>query len=322
LRQLPWHPGWSRGHNVVGSVIQNNTIYGHYQNNNLEYGGCALGGTYGIQINFAGESIDVSNNTIKNNTVKMVADVCESEGFAWSSATIGSGPNHTLNNLFSCTLAPGSTATPCAGNRLDALQYSPSPDNSVISIGDTYLGDTSAIYIYYDGTPTWTCNQCTFGKSTNPVPGWVLLDYFGGNSVGGSSHPMFLIDPTFVNGATASSNNLARWASNNPSFSFSYTIQWTYTVTAKTAASGSPISGATVTAVDAQGNTECSGTTNSSGIFSCTMSDTKYGASGGKYTTASFNPYTFTISANGCSVSKYTETILGTTNEVKTLGGC
>ena len=133
---------------------------------------------------------------------------------------------------------------------------------------------------------------------------------------------MLLIDPTFTGGATKDSNNLSTWASNNPSLSFSYTIQWTYTVTVKGGSSGSPISGATVTATDSQSGQECNGTTNSSGVYSCVVNDTKYAAAGGNYTTTSYNPFAFKISASGCSAVTYSETILSTTMETKTIPGC
>ena len=93
-------------------------------------------------------------------------------------------------------------------------------------------------------------------------------------------------------------------------------------MTVKGASSGSPISGATVTATDSQSGQECSGTTNSSGVYSCILNDTKYAASGGSYTIKNFNPLAFQISAPGCSASSYTNVITSTTKEIKTVPGC
>ncbi len=277
---------------VTGSVVQNNVLYTTNLNNNAEYGGCQIDGSYGMQINTAGSNFDLSNNTFQNNRVYVTAKQCPGLGFSYSGATNAAGPNRTKNNTFVCNRDPNATsgANPCAGIRFDANQYSPHPDNALISSGDTFLGDTSAIYIWYDGTPSWTCNQCTFGKGSNPISGWVMLDYDGGGQSGQSSNPMFLIDPIFTGGATKDSNNLGRWAPNNPSLSFSYTIQRTYTVTVKGSTSGSPLSGATVTVTDAQGQQECNGTTNASGVFSCVANDTKYGAASGQYSITNFNP--------------------------------
>jgi hypothetical protein len=86
--------------------------------------------------------------------------------------------------------------------------------------------------------------------------------------------------------------------------------------------SGSLISGATVTATDAQGQQECNGTTNASGVFSCVVNDTKYAASGGQYSITNFNPFVFKISASGCTTLNYSNTVLATTSEIQTIPGC
>jgi hypothetical protein len=306
---------------VTGAVVQNNILYTTNLNNDVEYGGCQIDGSYGMQINTAGSNAALSNNTFQNNKVTVTSGVCPGFGFSWSGATAGSGPNKTKNNSFVCRLASGFTAGPCAGARFDANQYNPGIA-AVVGTGDTYIGDTSAIYIWYDGTPTWTCNQCTFGKGANAISGWVMLDYDGGWQSGQSSQPMYLVDPAFTGGATKDSNNLSAWASNNGSLSFSYTVQWTYTVTAKGATSGNAISGATVAAVDGQGATECSGTTNSSGVFTCVLNDTKYGAASGHYTTTSSNPFTITIAKTGCTVLNYNQSLASTTTETRLIPGC
>jgi Putative Ig domain len=309
------------GQAVSGSLIQNNVFYTTNLANDVEYGGCQIDGSYGIQINTAGASQDLSNNTFFNNKVYVTSSVCPGFGFSWSGATAANGPNNTKSNTFSCSLAAGYTTGPCAGIRLDANQYNPGIA-AVVGTGDTYIGDTSAIYIWYDGTPTWTCHQCTFSKGANPISNWVMLDYDGGYQSGQSSGPMYLVDPNFINGATKGSNNLAQWASNNSGLTFSYTVQWTYTVTVKGASSGNVISGATVTATDTQGTQECSGVTNASGQLACTLTDTKYGASGGNYTTTSANPFSVKISASGCTAATNNRTILSTTSETVSLPGC
>jgi hypothetical protein len=306
---------------VSGSMVENNVLYTTNLNNNAEYGGCQIDGSYGMQINTAGSGADLSNNTFQNNEVTVTSSVCPGFGFSWSGATASNGPNQTKNNKFICQLASGYSAGPCTGIRFDANQYNPGIA-AVVGTRDTYIGDTSSLYIWYDGTPSWTCNQCTFGKGANAISGWVMLDYDGGGQSGQSSQPMYLIDPTFTGGATKDSNNLATWASNNRGLSFSYTIEWTYTVTVNGGSSGSPVSGATVTVTDAKGTQECNGTTGAGGLFSCVLKDTTYGASGGQYSITSFSPLTFKVSGAGCTTTTYTETILSTTSELKSIPGC
>ena len=308
----------SAGSNTsTNNLVQNNVLRTYNLANDPEYGGCQIDGSFGIQINTAGSSQQTTNHLIQNNKVYVNSGACPGFAFSWSGANTPA--SNTKNNHFSCTLVSGSG--PCAGARFDANQYNPH-QAGVISTGDTFVGDTSSIYIWYDGTPTWTCHQCTFGKGSNPISGWVMIDNDGGGQSGQSSDPMFLIDPTFTGGATKDSNNLSKWASNNASLSFSYTVQWTYTVVVKGASSGSTISGATVTATDSQGGQECNGTTDANGVFSCVVSDTKYGAAGGTYTVTSLSPFGFRISASGCTTLNYTEAISSTTTETKAIPGC
>jgi hypothetical protein len=306
---------------VTGSVVQDNVLYTTNLNNDVEYGGCEIGGSYGIQINTAGSSSDLSNNTVQNNRATVTSSVCPGYAFSWSGATAANGPNKTNNNTFTCNLASGFTAGPCAGIRLDANQYNPGVA-AVVGTGDTYKGDTSAIYIFYDGTPTWTCSQCTFGKGSNPISGWVMLDYDGGGQSGASSQAMFLVDPNFTDGATKDSNNLSKWASNNGSLSFSYTVQWTYKVTVKGASSGNSISGATVTARDSKGGQECSGPTDANGVFSCVVNDAKYAATSGNYSTTSYSPFAISIAKPGCTTLNYNLTLGSPTTETRTVPGC
>lgn len=309
----------SAGSNTsTSNLVQNNVLHTYNLNNNLEYGGCQIDGSYGLQINTAGSASQTASQLFQNNKVYVTSHVCPGFGFSWSGANTPA--NNTKNNIFSCVLVSNTDAGPCAGARFDANQYNPHVAG-VIGTNDTYIGDTSAVYIWYDGTPTWTCNQCTFGSGTNPHSGWVMLDYDGGQSTGQSSDPMFLIDPTFTGLASKSSNNLATWASHNSSLSFSYTVQWTYTVTVKNA-SNVPINGASVTITDSTSTQECNLTTNSSGVASCVLNDTKYSAASGSYTTPSFNPMTFVISATGCTTLNYGETVIATTTETKNLAGC
>jgi hypothetical protein len=307
---------------VTGTVVQDNVLNITQLNNDPEYGGCQLEGAHGLQLNTAGSGFDLSNNTFKNNVVTSYADQCPGDGFAFSSGSNGAGANKTQNNKFSCRYVGGHAGVEhCAGIYFDPKGYSPAPDGSLISTGDTFSGDKEAVFIWYDGSSSWTCNQCTFDKGPNADASWLFVDYDLGQSTGAGSSPFTFVDPTFTNGAAASQNNLSAWASNNSS-SFSSTIQWTYTVTVKGGSSGSAMSGATVTATDSQGSQECNGTTNSSGVFSCVVSDTKYGASGGSYAVTNFNPVGFKISASGCTTLNYSKAILSTTAETQTIPGC
>jgi hypothetical protein len=308
---------------TTGSVIQNNNLYVYNLNNDTEYAGCQIDGAFGIQINDAGSGANLSGNTIQNNNVTTVSGVCPASGFSWSSTVvINNGPNITRNNRFICQLQSGYTAGPCEGVRLLGYEYSTSaPDNGVESYSDFIQGDTADVWIYYSGTPTWTCHQCTFGKASTAASNWVFFSYDSGRSSGGPSHPVFFIDPTFTGGASESSNDLSSYASSNPSTSFYYMIEFTQTVTVQ-GSSGNPISGATVSYTDALSNNYV-GTTNSNGVATIVVNENKYAAVAGSYAITHYNNYSRTVSATGCTTNSSTGINITSPNSITvSLPGC
>jgi hypothetical protein len=301
--------------NPVDSLqLHDNVITTIEHPNNAEYNGCEIDGTYGVQLNNAGSSNPLTNNTIYNNTVLAKAINCPGFGFSWSGAMAG---NTSHNNSFTCQLQSGYTsgAMPCAGIRLDAKEYTPT--FTFTSTADTFTGDTSAVYTWYDGSPSWTCKQCTFAKGANALSSYVTFSWI--SNPGASSDPYYIIDPTFVGGASKDSNDLSGWSNGT---SASYLIQWTYTLTVEKSSNSSPLSGATVTAVDSLGNSECSGTTNTSGLFSCVVTEERWYNNGSGAHQEERGPHAFTISAPACTTNKYNMTITSPTSDTRTLGGC
>jgi hypothetical protein len=308
---------------TTGSQIENNDIYLYNLNNDSEYSGCQIDGAFGMQINDAGSTANLSGNTMQHNNITAVSGVCPATAFSWSSTqTLDNGPNITRNNRFVCELADGYTAGPCVGIRLAGYQYSSSaPDNGVESYGDYFQGDTADVWIYYAGTPTWTCNQCTFNKSSTAVSNWVFFSYDSGLSSGAPSHPVIFIDPTFTGGAAESSNDLSSYASNNPLASFYYMIEFTQTVTV-TGSSGNPISGATVTYTDALSN-HYVGTSNANGVATVVVNENRYAAANGSYTITHYNGYSLSVSAPGCTTNTSTGISITSPNSVTiSLPGC
>lgn len=313
---------------VTGSQIHDNYILVTQLANDAEYGGCQGGGGYGIQLNTAGSGLDLSNNIIEHNTVIATDKACNGPAFSFSNATNANGPNQSIDNHFECDLASSSSGVyPCQGIQFLANEYQPAPNGSFVSTGDTILGDTSAFDIAWDGTSSWTCTNCTFGPGKNPVStGSLFLDYDNGggsSTTSGGSQPFTIIGPTFTGGMTAAQNNLASLATNNPTgLSFYYLIQWPYKVTVEKSSTGAPISGATVTAIDANSAVECSTTTNGSGVASCTLNGAKYAVASGAHSTVSYNPFAISIAASGCTADNYSLTITSSTTATIQLGGC
>jgi hypothetical protein len=330
----------SANNNVVtGTVVQGNTGIVRILDNDAEYacGSFEYGSTYGIQINTAGSGYDLSNNQFIGNTVMVLAGPCGAYAFSDSSATLASGVNISQGNNWICRGTAGWTQTAnvnCAGMRFDANQYGPGQCGpggtgqcgygleAFNSKQDYFSGDSADIYIWYDGNAPWECSQCIFNKPASAIASWTFMNNNNGGGSGGSSGPFYLVDPAFSGGATEAANNLSTWAGNNGSFSFSYYIQFTQTVTVKGAVSGNPISGATVTYTDALSNNYI-GTTNGSGVATVVVSENQYGAAGGSYTVTHFNNYSYTVTASGCSSGGASGLNITTPNAVNvSLGGC
>lgn len=315
----------SIGGPLTGATITGNTFIATYLANNDEYAGCALGGAYGYQINTAGNGYDISNNAFSGNTFKAVAGPCDGIGFSDSGSTAGSGPNVINGDTDGCDINTGTyvSGVVCAGVRLDALQYTPAPDNAVVWDNSHIYGDTAAVYVL--GTPARTFNQDTFGTGAHPIASPLFVDYDGGLNSGcgiNTVNTLTFVDPTFTGVLNKTLNNLSTWATNNPTCTFGYLVKWTYTVTVEQASNSAPISGAAVTITPANSGTPCSTTTNASGVATCPLPDTDYQAVTGTYSTPSYNPMAIQITKSGCTTGSYSETITATTAETKKLSGC
>lgn len=124
-------------------------------------------------------------------------------------------------------------------------------------------------------------------------------------------------DLTFANGATV---NFEGDAFGGPSLARSATIQWTYTPTVLSSATSSPISGATVTAIDVGSNTATC-TTDSAGQCPLVLRQEVVTSPAGNTTlaTTNENPSAITITASGCTTLNYNLTIMMTTSDSRTV---
>jgi hypothetical protein len=307
---------------VSNTVVQNNTIRTTALDNDAEYPNCDSAQeaySYGMQLNTAGATNTFTNNTFQANKVVVTANACGGFGFSWSGTN--QAGNVTQNNHLECDLvsAPVSLQA-CAGFRMDAKQYSYA-DFGITSNHETILGDTSAVHMWYDGTPSWRCSQCTFGQGTHPASNWVFLDFYYGAQSGGGANPLYFVDPTFLAGSE-SQTNLSTWTTNNPSNTSSYFIQFTQTVTVEGATSGNPVSGATVTYTDALSN-QYTGMTNSSGVATIVVNENQYAGTNGAFKITNYNNYSYTVTAPGCSTGSASGLNITSPNSFKvSLGGC
>lgn len=301
----------------------------------IRCGGCGsfAFGTYGIQ-----HDDNSANNTIYNNTVtahdKLNANGTKCAASALRLSTFNSG-NLSHDNTYIQQNDTGADGYDAAGNDLKggALSIESSGVGFVYnSLRDTFTGDNASIMfedLGLNGTGAgFTCQSCTLGKGTNPRAGGKPYQTFHfysyrntNNPPGGSVINDHFIDTTFTGGASKTSTDL--FAS---TAYMEYFIDWTYTVTVTRTSNGTPVSGASVTITSNQDGatpvTECTLTTNASGVASCVLTELHPHNTSSSVLMTSWNPHAVTISAAGCTTLGYNLTIAATTNEGRVLGGC
>jgi hypothetical protein len=249
---------------------------------------------------------------------------CEGYGFSDSGSTNAAGVNVLENSVLGSNILSSGyvTNTNSCGVRLSAQQYSPDPDFAIEFDNDFIYGDTCDVWLI--GTPARNFNNDIFGKGANPVSsGYLFVNVFNGDNQGSTAYgELTFLNPTFQNGVTESMNNYATAATNNTGLAEDYRIKFGYTVTVEKASNSAPITGATVSIIDAQSGTECTLTTNSSGVATCNLNENVYGMTGGSAYTTHYNPMAITITASGCTTGVYSESITSLTSETKKLSGC
>ena len=303
-------------YNSTGTSVFNNKISVQdenvWNNTNDSGPGCQIGGAYGLQFN--GNTGFPMNASIHNNTVVAYSDQCGGVGLSFSNAGTGVTTN---DNSLTCSRVGTSTAFQnggvCVGVRLDTKQYGGTAP--ITSTREAITGDTSDVFVFWDGTTSWTCKQCTFIKGNNPTPSWVTFSFQNG---GGAADPMYIIDPTFTGGASKDSTDLQIIDTNHQMAS--YLIQWTYNVTIQSL-SGAPVAGAVVTVKDALNNIVCSGAPNTNGVFSCIVTEERWHNDGAGVHQENHNPQAITISATGCTTDTHSLSLVSATSETRTLSG-
>jgi hypothetical protein len=304
------------------TTVSSNTVNVITSTNNAEYGGCSIGGVYGIQIDDGG-----MNATISGNTVNAFSKSCASAGLRLTD--IGTG-NKSTGNTYSAHVVSGSGFTPTSQFPTTGVYIDGQPSFPVFtSVGDTFLGDGSAVAVDSNGCGPMYFETPTLGSGTNPV-GFVTFSFWNNSGTGNTCTGLHFVDPTFTGSATATSTNM-KVGNNAPYELAQYFIQWTYSGTVTGFLSGAPVSGAAVvvTGSSASGSgTECSTTTSASGAFSCTGTtavtqlDMKNSTTVAQINT-NHNPHSVVVSKSGCTTNTSALTITSTTTGVSiVLGGC
>jgi hypothetical protein len=279
-----------------GTVAAKNTLAVTEKSNNPEYGGCPIGGTYAVQYDDgASNAADQSNNAVAN------AAQCDAFGLR---LTAYASDNNSQNNSYAGRLvanaSPGVTA---AGLSLD------SPGAPMFTVtNDTFSGDTSSLYVDWDGAGPLTCAGCTLASGPNPS-GYVTFYFWngGGPVVPGGLH---FQDTRFQGEASKTSTDMSVPGSNGQPAE--YWIDWTYTLTVQDS-SGAPMSGALVTIYDHLNQLVFAGQANANGVVSGALSEFRMYSNGSLPTQEMHTPHTVTISSAGCANQTFSTTVQQTT---------
>lgn len=302
--------------------IHNNKVCVQEQPNNLEYSVtqgvpvCQSHGTYGIQYDTA------SGGMLFANTVEARANgACDAHALRLTSTSV--------NSTF--TFGPGDVFTaPRIGN-ITGKGYALSCDDcegGTIGQGETFSGDSAAVFVDVDGAKNFTVKGATLGKGINPDSSFhtiIVTGLFGGDIASlcsGTVHcNIFFQDTSYTNGASQS--DVSIWEIVGTEH-FDVVHQWSYTPTF--VANSTPLSGASVLVTDNLGHSNTY-TTDASGhlIGGSTMASTVYApfnaaaastialpqiryfnvASGNTPSSETSNPYSIAVSKAGCTTLNY-----------------
>ncbi len=282
------HPVQGRGIHLSGnnSTVRNNTFDVIELANNAEYGGCQIGGTYGIQI-----ENPATNLQVLNNTVIARADACAAQAFRASG--LGAGNN--------CRVS-GNTFTAVRQGAGTGVANSVSVDSIAAGLtieSNTLTADSAVFHVDWDGATGVRLQGNTMVKGNNPSATYALVNFGNGGAYPSLGH--ILQDSTYGNGADDASYRVRAAA-------FEYFVQWTLNVTA-TDGHGTTLRDATVTITDSTGVTVYTGSTSAAGTAAAVLREyRRYNQSGVNYV-QSYNPYTVTVSKGGYGSSVSTVTV-------------
>lgn len=309
--------------------IYDNRVISHELPNNLEYGpsfgvpGCQAHGTYGIQYDTVG------SGAVYNNKVTAQAKECDAHGLRVTSSA-SDATTTSYNNTVTASRI-GDVPTKAYALSFDDCE------GGVFGAGDTYTGDSAALFVDVDAAKNCTVKGATFAKGSNPDATFhtITITQLSGGGLGPFCTPtcnIFLQDISYANGAAANDVSM------NPTTPFGQPFSaietWSYTPTFT--ANNTALSGASVLVTDTLGNsntytTDASGHLTGGSTMSSSVLAPFNAASGGVvalpqiryFNVASgntpssevSNPFAIAVSKSGCTTLNYSLTITAATTE-------
>ena len=312
-----WNPGSCTG--LSGQTAHDDVVIAQEFPNNSEYQGCEIGGAWGLEWRDG-----PVNSTIYNENITAISNKCAAGAFRTQYVSSYNDVSH--NNTYAARRAPGSPSTCTGGTNSNAnCAYAAAflgAGNSNVptqftSRNDTFIADSAFLFFDWDASPNeGLLISPTFQKGSNPDPNYFHFAIFQN---GAGTVAMHIRDAIFGSGVNPTDTDLPAQGPNN--LAASLYIDWTLSLTVHNGA-GNPISGASVSYTNSMGKQECSTTTNASGVATCILTQYRDNNDTGANQVESHNPFSFSISASGCTTLTGKESITGTSSEIKILPGC
>ncbi len=303
-----------------GRSVENNYIGATDLAVNSEYGGCALGGTFGIEF----DSNPVGTNTASGNTVVATASTagCSAAALRVSDSQVST--NLSENNQYFAVRASGAPncveSTWADAGPGCAFGLSLDGPTAFTSSGDTFTADSGCIFVAPQGAAGVVVQSPTCFIGSNPSSYHTLVAQNGpAGTTGGGASSVTIIDPIF--GAGTGPTDTVLYAPGGSAGAASFFIDWTQNMTVSKT-SGPAASGAVVTFTDSLSK-KYTCTTNSSGECSVVLTQYRDNNDTAANQVENHNPYSLSIAISGCTT--YTQTgisVTATTPRSIKLAGC
>jgi hypothetical protein len=289
-------------------TVRNNTIVAHEVAENIEYGGCQLGGAYGIQFENR-----ITNSVASNNTVTAISTDCEAR--AWrNSNTPPNGGNISRNNRYRGLKASAGGGFATSHSMVSAVD--------IVSMDDIFEADSTNVEALNGFAHNIRWIRPTFIQGPNPAASYVTFMFTPrALAPNVTRNSLFVQDPIFQNGASKDSF-LMRPIGTIGAVAVEYFIQWTLNLSA-TDQVGTPLAGATVTITDALGQQAFVGTTDAFGRVSPVLNEfRRFNTSTAAAITETQTPHSLRISRVGCTAQTFNNIVMDRTRTQSFIINC
>jgi hypothetical protein len=255
-----------------------------------ETSACQVGGVYGIQVE--SDLQPINNVQIFGNTVTARAGECTASGLRMTSIAAGTTVN-IHDNTFAgkrIALVGGQPTT----RQARSISLNDANGSAVTFLNNVLTSDYAVLHVDFDGGNNFTLRNSTVGVGTNPDTNWYLAE-FRTSGGGQNSAGLVFLDTTFQAGA-ADTQFFLQAGPQIQEFSSKYTFALTVGDQHPL-----PVSGAAVVITNALAQTVFSGTTDSLGKVSATLTKVRVFNSVSAVTTEVHNPHSVSVTKSGCA---------------------